>query len=94
VHDDRGIYYYPVLTNKKLRMYVKLLEDDIAFRLWDEEHPATWEEHGWIPWNAIVQAAEMYSKEKRDNAPPLHLYDMDIAIRLLKDAVREMPDDE
>lgn len=93
MQDQKGIYYYPVPANKNLRMYIKIVEEDIAFRLWDDKNASMWDEHGWIPWNAISQAAEMYEKEEREGAPPLHLYDMDVAIRLLKDAVRQMPEE-
>ncbi len=87
--DKRGIYYYPVLENKDIRMYVRLGQDDVEFRLWDSKDEGLWEEHGWVPWQAILQAAQMY-KEERNGKPPLHLYDIEIAIRLLKDEFREM----
>ncbi len=83
--DQRGIYYYPVLANKGLRMYVRLGAQDVEFRLWDDNDPSLWDEHGWAPYPAILAAAEMYKKEGRKGGPPLELYDIDIAIRLLKD---------
>ncbi len=83
--DKLGVYYYPVLENKNLRMYVRLGKDDIEFRLWDNNDQKLWEEHGWVPWTAIQQAAELYKKEERQGSPPIHLYDIEIAIRLLKD---------
>ncbi len=87
--DSRGLYYYPVLQNKNLRMYVRLSEDDIEFRLWDNEDPSLWDEHGWLPWTAINQAAEVYEKENRKGKPPLQLYDIELAIRLLRDHVKD-----
>ncbi len=87
--DKQGIYYYPVLENKNLRMYVRLGSDDVEFRMWDSNDKSLWEEHGWVPWTAIQQAAELYKKEGRKGAPPIHLYDIEIAIRLLKDEFRE-----
>ncbi len=87
--DKLGIYYYPVLENKNLRMYVRLGSDDVEFRMWDSNDKSLWEEHGWVPWTAIQQAAELYKKEGRKGAPPIHLYDIEIAIRLLKDEFRE-----
>ena len=87
--DKLGIYYYPVLENKNLRMYVRLGSDDVEFRMWDSNDKSLWEEHGWVPWTAIQQAAELYKKEARKGAPPIHLYDIEIAIRLLKDEFRE-----
>jgi len=89
VKDKLGIYYYPVLENKNLRMYVRLGSDDVEFRMWDSNDKSLWEEHGWVPWTAIQQAAELYKKEGRKGAPPIHLYDIEIAIRLLKDEFRE-----
>ncbi len=87
--DSRGLYYYPVLQNKNLRMYVRLSEDDIEFRLWDSEDPSLWDEHGWLPWTAINQAAEVYETENRKGKPPLQLYDIELAIRLLRDHVKD-----
>ncbi len=87
--DERGLYYYPVLENKKLRMYVRLGKQDVQFRLWDSKDPTLWEEHGWVDWMAIQQAAELYKKEGRKGRPPLKLYDIEIAIRLLKDEAEE-----
>ncbi len=87
--DDRGLYYYPVLENKNLRMYVRLNKEDIEFRLWDQGDETLWEEHGWLPWTAISQAAELYEKEGRSGKPPTHLYDIEVAIRLLKDYARQ-----
>ncbi len=70
-------------------MYVRLGSDDVEFRMWDSNDKSLWEEHGWVPWTAIQQAAELYKKEGRKGAPPIHLYDIEIAIRLLKDEFRE-----
>ena len=92
--DERGVYYYPVLGNKNLRMYIRLGMDDMEFRLWDANDPELWEEHGWVPWQAILQAAELYKEEGRKGKPPLHLYDMEIAIRLMKDELRDMEDEQ
>ncbi len=92
--DKQGVYYYPVLENKNLRMYVRLGSDDVEFRMWDSNDKSLWEEHGWVPWTAIQQAAELYKKEGRKGAPPIHLYDIEIAIRLLKDEFRETESQE
>jgi len=94
VKDSRGVYYYPILENKNLRMYVRLGNDDIEFRMWDNNDETLWEEHGWVPWQAIQQAAELYEKEGRKGKPPLHLYDIEIAIRLLKDEFSKIKEDE
>ena len=92
--DSRGVYYYPLLENKNLRMYVRLGSSDVEFRLWDGNDESLWEEHGWVPYQAIQQAAELYEKEGRGNKPPIHLYDIEIAIRLLKDEYENMEDED
>jgi len=89
VKDKHGVYYYPVLENKNLRMYIRLGSDDVEFRMWDSNDKSLWKEHGWVPWTAIQQAAELYKEEGRKGVPPIHLYDIEIAIRLLKDEFRE-----
>jgi hypothetical protein len=86
VQDKRGLFYYPVLQNRKLRMYVRPVTGEIEFRMWDDEDPSLWHEHGWVPWPAIQQAAELYENEGRNGRPPLQLYDLEIAKRLIKDA--------
>jgi hypothetical protein len=89
VKDGKGLYYYPVLQNRKLRMYVRRNRDEIEFRLWDQGDESLWDEHGWIPWTAIKQAAELYKKEGRKGKPPMHLYDLDVATGLLRDESAE-----
>ncbi len=90
--DQRGIYYYPILANKALKMYVRLGADAIEFRLWDDNDQSLWDEHGWVPYPAILQAAELYKQEGRKGAPPLEMYDIDIAVRLLRDELQEEKD--
>lgn len=85
MQDDLGFYYYPILENKKIRMYVRAGVGDVEFRLWNVEDQGMWDEHGWVEWSAIQQAAELYREEGRKGKPPLHLYDLEIAKRLLKD---------
>ncbi len=85
MQDSNGIYYYPVLTNKKIRMYVRQGQTEIEFRLWDQDDISLWNEHGWVPWGAVKAAAEMYEEEGRKGSPPLALYDIEVAKRLLKD---------
>ncbi len=86
--DDKGLYYYPILENKNLRMYIRLGQDDVEFRMWDQEDETLWEAHGWVPYKAILEAADLYKKEGRKGAAPIHLYDIEIALRLLKDEFR------
>ncbi|OEU76972.1 MAG: hypothetical protein BA864_06830 [Desulfuromonadales bacterium C00003093] len=86
MRDDLGFYYYPILENKNIRMYVRAGVGDVEFRMWNAEDQGMWDEHGWVEWSAIQQAAELYREEGRKGKPPLHLYDPEIAKRLLKDA--------
>ncbi len=90
MQDHRGLYYFPVLGNRKIRMYVRPNKQEVEFRMWDQDDETLWEEHGWVPWSAIQQASELYEKEGRKGRPPIHLYDMDAAIRLIRDYVTEL----
>jgi len=58
--DDKGIYYYPFPGNKRIRMYVQKIDFEICFRLWNADAAGLWEDHGWVPHDAICQASEMY----------------------------------
>lgn len=92
--DERGIYYYPVLQNKKRRMYVRRNGDDIEFRMWDSDDPTVWEDHHWLSIAVIKKAAEIYTSHPTyTGRSPLHLYDMDIAKQLLKDEVPTSEED-
>ena len=88
--DELGLYYKPILENKKIRMYVRAGLEDIEFRMCDTDDPGLWDEHGWVEWSAIQQAAKLYVEDGRKGRPPLHLYDLEIAKRLLKDAAIEL----
>ena len=83
--DEKGVYYHAQPGNVKVRVYVRK-NDEIEFRLWAAEHPEVWERHGWVPWSAICQAAELYKKERNPNANPLNLYDCKVAAALLEDS--------
>ena len=84
--DERGIYYYPVLQNKKRRMYVRRAGRNIEFRMWDSNDPSVWEDHHWLSIEVIKKAAEIYtSHPSYTGKSPLHLYDMEIAKQLIKD---------
>ncbi len=80
--DDRGTYYYPFPQNKRVRMYVREAEGMVWFRLWNEDEPALWDEHGWVPYGAIEQAAAMYSGGAFN---PTRAYDVEVARMLLKE---------
>ena len=79
---DGGLYYYPFPENKQVRMYVKESGDGIMFRMWRRDDETLWEEHGWVPHDAIVQAAEMYTGKNFD---PKTVYDIRIARALIRD---------
>ena len=83
--DDRGIYYYPFPQNKKVRMYVQNTDDMIHFRLWNEDDPELWAQHGWVPYDAILQAQAMY--EQKNDFNPRQAYDLEIAKTALKESL-------
>ncbi len=78
--DERGIYYYPNLQNKKIRMYVRRAKGEISFRLLNSEDPGLWEEHGWLPYEAIKQAAALNKNKDFDSK---QVYDINMAKVLL-----------
>ena len=78
--DERGLYYYPFPQNKRVRMYVDEQDGDICFRLWSQDDPELWMEHGWVPYGAIQRASKMVDKKKFD---PDHAYDINAARDLL-----------
>ncbi len=80
--DERGMYYYPFPQNKQTRMYVRELDGNIWFRLWNADDPDLWEKHGWVPYGAIKKAAGMYRSNKFD---PNQAYDIEIAKTLIKE---------
>ena len=63
-------------------MYVKKQERDINFRMWNEDDPVMWMEHGWVPFDAIRKATAMYDGKGFD---PKAAYDIEIAKTLLKE---------
>ena len=81
--DERGKYYYPFPKNKRVRMYVQETDGMIHFRLWNADEPKLWEEHNWIPHEAILQAAAMY--EQKNDFNPNQAYNLDIAKAVLKE---------
>lgn len=84
MQDEMGVFYYPYPNNKKTRMYVKKSEGAIYFRLWNREIPELWDEHGWMPYDAIMAAASMY-KKGAGNFDPRKAYDIDVAKALLNE---------
>ncbi|MCK4390089.1 MAG: hypothetical protein KAV83_07625 [Desulfobacterales bacterium] len=80
--DKRGFYYYPFPQNKRVHMYVREDENGIWFRLWNADDPELWEEHGWVLYDAIKQAAAMYKGKGLD---PNQAYDIELAKMLLEE---------
>ncbi|MFW6081571.1 MAG: hypothetical protein ACOC7W_06625 [Desulfosalsimonas sp.] len=84
--DEKGLYYYPFPQNRRVRMYVRQSGDTVEFRMWNEDDPGMWEQHGWVAWEAIEQAAAMYSGKGLD---PRQAYDMRLARALIKEEAGE-----
>ncbi|RLC11125.1 MAG: hypothetical protein DRI57_19375 [Deltaproteobacteria bacterium] len=82
--DDRGVYYYPFPQNMRVRMYVCETGEGLCFRLWNADDPGLWEEHGWVPYDAIKQARVTYKGEGFD---PDRAYDPQAARELLRNRV-------
>jgi hypothetical protein len=80
--DGRGLYYYPYPQNRRVKTYVRRFGSDIEFRLYNEDDPKLWEEHGWVPHGAILQAAALFARKDFD---PVRVYDIEVARALLKD---------
>lgn len=81
--DERGTYYYPFPQNKRIRMYVREEGDMIFFRLWNADDPQLWEAHGWLPYEAIKQAQEMYVRKNDFN--PKEAYNLEVAKAVIKE---------
>ena len=82
--DERGLYYYPAPQNTRIRMYVREQFGTTEFRMFNADYPEVWEKHGWIPYEEIEMAAQMYKDRGRD-ANPMLLYDINVANKLLQD---------
>ncbi len=82
--DERGVYYYPSPADKRVRMYVRFRYGEVEFRLWNRDFPEIWDGHDWIPYDAVVAAAQAY-RERGSGADPLAMYDLDVAKRVLQD---------
>lgn len=81
--DDRGKYYYPFPQNKRVRMYVQEEGGSVYFRLWNSDDIQLWDDHGWIPYEAIKQAQAMY--EQKNDFNPNQAYDLETAKAVLKE---------
>lgn len=82
--DNNGFYYYPFPENKRVRMYVKEEQNTIYFRLWNSDDTMLWQEHGWIPYEAVRQATEIY--DNQSGFDPAKTYDLNIAKAVLKES--------
>ncbi len=80
--DNKGLYYYPNPASKQERMYVRMNDGAIEFRLWNSQNPEIWERHGWLDMSIIQRAAAM--QQQRGGKAPLEIYDLDSAKFLLK----------
>ncbi len=80
--DKRGLYYYPFLQNKRIRMYVREKDGVIWFRLWNADEPRLWDEHGWVPSEAVKRAEAMYQGK---NFNPGQAYDLQLALTLIEE---------
>jgi hypothetical protein len=83
MEDEKGVYYFPFPKNHQVRMYVRKAEGTVWFRLWNKADPALWDDHGWIPWEAVQQAMALRTPENFD---PKQAYDLDVARATLKES--------
>jgi hypothetical protein len=74
--DQRGVYYYPNPANKAFRMYVRRTGAGIEFRMWNQQDAELWKAHGWVPFDAIQEAAAMYEGSTFN---PARAYDIELA---------------
>ena len=81
--DERGVYYYPIPQNKRVKMYVQDRDETVYFRLWNADDPQLWAQHGWIPYEAIKRAEAMYQRKNAFN--PKQAYDLEIARTVLNE---------
>lgn len=82
--DELGLYFYPTLQTRTVRMYVRENAGQVEFRMWSADNPEIWDKHGWVPHQAVVQAASLY-RETGSDRNPLALYDLDVARVLIRD---------
>lgn len=84
MRDKTGVYYLAHAGNPRVRVYVrKGIDGKFEFRLWDSELPEVWEKHGWLDYDTIRSAADLYKNERNPDANPLAIYDLVIARNLL-----------
>ncbi len=81
--DSNGLYYNPFPENKRVRMYVKKEKNTIYFRLWNTDDELLWKEHGWVPYETIKKASDLYTGK---NFNPNEAYDLNVATAILKES--------
>jgi hypothetical protein len=81
--DKVGIYYYPFPDNKRVRMYVREKDGEVEFRMRNDDDPTIWNDHGWVPHGAVLQAKVLYGNRGRFD--PNRAYDIEIAKVLIRD---------
>lgn len=85
MRDEKGFYYFPILEDKQVRMYVRRNSaGEIEYRMWEAQHPEVWEDHQWLTRSLVAQFQEFYQKNRKGKTNPLALYDEKIAEALLK----------
>lgn len=85
MQDEQGLYYFPDLNDRQTRMYVRLnAKNQIEFRLMVESKPEIWDKHGWIPYEVLALAQDLYNQERNPNLQHIKLYDLKVAKSLLK----------
>jgi hypothetical protein len=80
MRDEKGLYYFPFPQNQNVRMYVREKDGAVWFRLWNAGDSKLWDEHGWVPYQAIKQAESMYDGDGFD---PAKAYDLQAATALI-----------
>jgi hypothetical protein len=63
-------------------MYVRARDGAIWFRLWNADDDRLWDEHGWVPYEAVKQAQDSYDGEAFD---PAQAYDLQLAKALIEE---------
>lgn len=87
MRDETGLYYFPDLADKNVRMYVrKNSSGEIEYRMWEQGHPEVWDDHQWLTREVVAQVQELYRQKRNSGANPLALYDEKVAIALLKNS--------
>ena len=58
MEDEKGLYYYPNPANRKERMYVRVTDGVIQFRLWNQDVAELWEKHGWLDYDLVKEGSK------------------------------------